>query len=79
MIVIREMQENILCVGKMNGLITKKTHSKCLCSRTGLQLNTKQIIICCKKACAEINARNDTVVNVLLNNILVQRGLTTNE
>ena len=34
---------------------------------------------CCKKVSAEINSRHDIVVNILLNNILVQRGLITHE
>ena len=37
--VIREIQENILCVWERKELITKKTYSKCLCSRTGMPLN----------------------------------------
>ena len=28
---------------------------------------------------SDINARNDTIVNILPNNILIQRGLITNE
>ena len=32
-----------------------------------------------KKVSAEINARHDIVVNILLNNILKQRGLITHE
>ena len=45
----------------------------------GLQLNTKHVVGCCKKVSAEINARHDIVVDILLNNILVQRGLITHE
>ena len=33
----------------------------------------------CKKAACEINDLNVTVVNILLNNILIQRGLTSHE
>ena len=77
--VMREIQENLLCVGKWKGLIQRKGRDDLLGQKGGLVLNSKHIISCCKKACGEITARNDTVVNVLLNNILVQRGLTTNE
>ena len=34
---------------------------------------------CCRKVSAEINNRHDIVVNILLNNILIQRGLITHE
>ena len=37
------------------------------------------IISCCRKVSSEINARCDTIVNTLLNNILVQRGLVSHE
>ena len=39
----------------------------------------KHIISCCKKVSGEINTRHDLVVNILLNNILIQRGLTMHE
>ena len=44
--VIREIQENLLCVGKRKDLITKKkkTDSKCWCNKTGLPLNANHII-----------------------------------
>ena len=42
-------------------------------------MNAKHIISCCKKVYGEINARHDIVVDILLNNILVRRGLTTHE
>ena len=78
--VIREIQENLLCVGKRQELITKKrTETKCWCSKTGLALNAKPIVSNCKKAVGEINTRHDMVVNILLNNILVQRGLISHE
>ena len=78
--IIREIQEILLCVGKRMELITKKrVESTCSCSRTRAQLNARHIVSCCKKASAEINARHDIVVNILLNNILVQRGLVTHE
>ena len=78
--IIREIQENLLCVGKRKELITKqKAETVCWCSRTGAQLNARHIISCCRKVSSEINARHDIVVNILLNNILVQRGLITNE
>ena len=50
-----------------------------LAQQGGLPLNGKHIISCCKKVSAEINARHDIVVNILLNNIMVQRGLITHE
>ena len=72
--VLREIQENLLCVGKRKELITKKrTQTACFCSRTGVQLNAKHIVSCCKKVSAEINARHDIIVNILLNDILTQR------
>ena len=43
------------------------------------QLTAKHIISCCRKVSGEINSRHDVVVNILLNNILVQRGLSTHE
>ena len=42
-------------------------------------MNSKHIISRRLKVCAEINARHDIVVNVLLNNILIQRGLLSHE
>ena len=78
--VIREIQENLLCVGKRKELITKKMEeTKCWCSKTGMVLNAKHIISCCRKVSGEINNRHDVVVNILLNNILIQRGLVTRE
>ena len=78
--VIREIQENLLCVGKRKELITKeKTSSKCFCSQTGLPLTAKHIISCCRRVAGEINARHDIVVNILLNNVLKQRGLISHE
>ena len=43
------------------------------------QLNAKHVISCCKKVSSETNARHDIVVNILLNNILTQRGLISHE
>ena len=78
--IIREIQENLLCVGKRKEMITKKkAETTCFCSKTGAQLNAKHIVSCCRKVNAEINARHDLVVNILLNNILVQRGLIDHE
>ena len=78
--VIREIQENLLCVGRRRELVTKKrTETKCWCSQTGLPLNAKHIVSCCRKVAGEINNRHDIVVNILLNNILVQRKLITHE
>ena len=53
--VIREIQENLLCVGKRKELITKKkTELRCFCSKTGALLNAKHIISCCSKVSGEI-------------------------
>ena len=77
--IIREIQENLLCVGKRKEMITKqKTESKCWCSNAGMLLNAKHIVSC-RKVSGEINNRHDIVVNILLNNVLVQRGLITHE
>ena len=78
--VIREIQENLLCVGKRNELITKqRTETTCWCSKTRLPLNAKYVISCCKRVSGEIITRHDTVVNIILNNVLKQRGLITKE
>ena len=78
--VIREPQENLLCVGRRKELTTKKkSETKCWCSKAGQQLNAKHIISCCRKVAGEINTRHDIVVNILLNNILIQRGLAAHE
>ena len=78
--VIREIQENLPCVGKRRELITEqKDDSRCWCSKTGLQLNAKHVVSCCKKVSADINARHDIMVNIILNNTLKQRGLVTHE
>ena len=48
--VIREIQENLLCVGKRKEMITKKNvDTKCSCCKTGPALTAKHIITCCKK------------------------------
>ena len=44
-----------------------------------MKLAAKHIVSCCGKVSAEINTRHDTVVNILLNNILMQRGLISHE
>ena len=49
------------------------------CNKTGLTLNAKHIVSCCRKVSAYISALHDTVVKILLNNILVQRGLIAHE
>ena len=78
--IIMEIRENLLCVGMMKELIAKKlAQTTCWCSKTGLPLYAKHIISNCKKVAREICARHDTVVNIILNNILIQRGLTTRE
>ena len=77
---IREIQENLLCVGRSKELVTKKkAETMCFCSQTGLPLIFKHIISYCRKVTNEINARHDIVVNILLNNILKQRGLIAHE
>ena len=42
-------------------------------------LNSKHVVSCCKRVCGEINARHDIIFNILLNNILKQRGLVVHE
>ena len=76
--VIREFQENLLCVGKWKELITKKrTETNCFCRQNGLPLTEKHIVSCCQRVSGEINASHNIVINILLNNILIQRGLVT--
>ena len=61
-------------------MIAKKSvKTKCWCSKSGLTLNAKHIISCCRKVAGEINSRHDLVVNILFINILIKRGLITNE
>ena len=77
---IRIIQENLLCVGKRREMITKKrTETMCWCSKTGLPLNAKHIINCCRKVTGVINARHDIVVDVFPNDNLIQRGVITHE
>ena len=57
-------------------MITKKrTEMKCWCSKAGLTLNAMPIISCCKNVSGEINARHDSIVNILVNNIPVKRDI----
>ena len=78
--IIREIQENLLCVGKRKEMITKKkVELKCFCSKTGAQLTAKHIISCCRKVSSEINSRHDMVVNILLNNIMIKRKMIAHE
>ena len=45
--VLREIQENLLCVGKRKEMIMKKrTETVCFCSKTGRALNAKHIVSC---------------------------------
>ena len=61
-------------------MITKKNvNSKCWYSKSGLALNVKHIVSCCKQVRGEITACHDLDVNILLNNILDQRGLVSHE
>ena len=78
--VLREIQENLLCVGKRKEMITgQKAEKVCFCSKSAQLLNAKHIVSCCRKVAGEINNRHDIVVNILLNNILIQRGLISRE
>ena len=78
--VVREIQENLLCVGKRKTLITKKAaETKCWCSKSGLTQSAKHAVSCGRKVSSEINTRHDIVVNIVLNNILRQRGLASHE
>ena len=67
-------------MGKWKELITEKpAQTMCWCSKAGLPLNARHIVSCCKKVTGDIKFRHDSVVNILLNNILIQRGLISNE
>ena len=81
--VVLEIQVNPICDGRRREMNTKKkTWTTCWRRNTGMPLSRtqKHIISCCKKVSAEVGARHDIVVNVLLNkNILVQRGLIAHE
>ena len=57
----------------------EKAEIRCFCSKTEMPFNEKHIVSCCRKVAGEINARHDIVVNILLNNILIQRRLVTHE
>ena len=77
---IREIHENLVCVGKRKGLIAKKNaETMCFYSNAELALNAKHTISSCKKVSAEINTHYDMVVILLLNNILKRRGLINHE
>ena len=76
--VIREIKEILLCIGKRKELVMKKrAESKCWCSKTGMTLNAKHNVSCCRKVsgCRKVrgenNARHDTV--------LIRRGLVSHE
>ena len=75
----REIQEILLCAGKREEIVSKKSETRRWYSKTGIPLNAKHIVSCCRKVSGEINTRHDIVVNILLNNILVQRGLISHE
>ena len=77
---IREIQETLMCVGKRKELITKNPAQKtCWWSKSGLALNAKHITRKSKKVACEICAGQDIIVNIIMNNILVQRGLVSQE
>ena len=73
-----EILENLLCVGKRKLVTKTRTESNCWCSKTGLPLNARRLS-CCKKVFAEINTRRDNVDNVILNDVLIRRGLNDDE
>ena len=78
--VIRENQENLICVGRRRELLTKtNAETMCFLSKAVLLLKAKHIVSCCKKVSSEIQSRHDKVVNAILNNILIQRGLVSHE
>ena len=69
-----------MCVGKRKELITQKRgESTHWCSWSGMTLNSKHIVSCFKKVGSEIITRCDTVLNILLNNISIQRELVSHE
>ena len=58
--VIREIQENLLCVGKRKELIRKKkTQTTCFCSKTGPALNAKQSSVAARR-CLERSTSDTT-------------------
>ena len=77
--VIREIREILLCREGKGTRHLEKCGDKILVKQNGLPLNAKHIVSCCKRVSSEIQSRHDIVANVLLNNILVQRGLISNE
>ena len=42
-------------------------------------MKARHIVSCCKEVSGENNSNHNIVVNILLNNILLQRGLVTHE
>ena len=61
-------------------MITKKrSDMKCRCSKAGHALYDRNIISSCKKSEWRDFISHGIAVNILLNNILVQRGFVTNE
>ena len=44
-----------------------------------MPLNARNIVSYCRKVSGEIDARHDILVNILLNNILILRGLVSHE
>ena len=53
--------------------------SQSWCSKARLKLIDKNNVSCCRKVVHEIDARHDIVVNSILNNILIRRGLVSHE
>ena len=70
-----------MCGEKERNLSQRKRRAEPVCwrSKTGMTLNVKHTVSCFRRVRCEINARHDNVVNVLLNNILIQRGVIAHE
>ena len=67
-------------MGNRKELITEqKDRLKMLVQQDWLALYAKLVASSCKKASVEISACQDIVVDILLKNILVQRGSVSHE
>ena len=77
---IIEILENLLNIWKRDEIITKKAETVCWYSKTGLPLNAKCVIsCCCWKVTRGIYEGRDLVVDILLNAILIWRGLVAHQ
>ena len=74
-----ETKEKRLCVERMAELIMKKAETTRSRSRTRLPLNSKHIVSCYKKESGDVNVRHDMVVNIPMNNIIIERGMISND